>query len=289
MPLPNKEKYEQRKIDNLIQYLNLYHQKGQPIDYEILVDGFKAVRRTSDPDMFSMFENFVTADTRSIEVLLFTGSSNNNEKRIFYFGEVPKEREKEEGLSGVDVRSMVDEEVKKKLQAREYESLREENSNLKKHIADLEGEVEELEKYNARLEATRSPLNSFLGDIGSNLVESFIKRNPKLMSSIPGGEALAGLLQQENTEAHGESVSESEVSFKPKGTSSSLSGEESSTAKTLTEEEQAAIGFVHQLKENFTREEFDQVLLILQTLANDKTKISLIINHVNIMSAKASA
>jgi hypothetical protein len=74
--------------------------KGQPIDYEILVDGFKAVRRTSDPDMFTMFENFVTADTRSIEILLFTGSSNNNEKRIFYFGEDQKE-----GLSGVDVKT----------------------------------------------------------------------------------------------------------------------------------------------------------------------------------------
>jgi hypothetical protein len=286
MPLPNKEKYEQRKIDNLIQYLNLYHQKGQPIDYEILVDGFKAVRRTSDPDMFSMFENFVTADTRSIEVLLFTGSSNNNEKRIFYFGEVPREREKEEGLNGMDVRSLVDDEVKKKLQAKEYESLREENSNLKKHITDLESEVEELEKYNARLEATRSPLNSFLGDIGSNLVESFIKRNPKLMSSIPGGEALAGLLQQDNAEVIDEP--ESEVSFKPKGTNASSSGEEHSSIKSLTEEEQAAILFVNQLKEKFTKEEFDQVLLILQTLADDKSKINLIVNHVNITSAKAA-
>lgn len=288
MPLPNKEKYEQRKIDNLIQYLNLYHQKGQPIDYEILVDGFKAVRRTSDPDMFSMFENFVTADTRSIEVLLFTGSSNNNEKRIFYFGEVPREREKEEGLNGTDVRSLVDEEVKKKLQAKEYESLREENSNLKKHITDLESEVEELEKYNARLEATRSPLNSFLGDIGSNLVESFIKRNPKLMSSIPGGEALAGLLQQENGEAVDEVVTESTVSFKPKNANASSPSDEEHSPNALTEEEQAAILFVNQLKEKFTKEEFDQVLLILQTLADDKSKISLIVNHVNITSAKAA-
>src|SRR6476661_6539955 len=112
MPLPNKEKYEQRKIDNLIQYLRLYHQKGQPIDYEVLVDGFKAVRRTSDPDMFSMFENFVTADTNSIEILLYQGTSNNNEKRIFYFGDLPKEKSKEEGLSGLEVLNIVNEQVK---------------------------------------------------------------------------------------------------------------------------------------------------------------------------------
>jgi hypothetical protein len=267
MPLPNKEKYEQRKIDNLIQYLRLYSQKGQPIDYEILVDGFKAVRRTNDPDMFTMFENFVTADTRSIEVLLFTGSSNNNEKRIFYFGDEPKEKD---GLNGLEVKSLVDEEVNRKLQAKEYEALKQENNNLKQHIADLESEVDELEKYNARLEAKQSPLNNFLGDVGSSLVESFIKRNPKLMATIPGGETLAGLLQQDNSETQDESQPESEVSFKPKGNA------------VTTVSEEAAIQFVNQLKAQFTKDEFDRIVVILQTLAADKSKIDLILNHVNI-------
>lgn len=270
MPLPNKEKYEQRKIDNLIQYLRLYHEKGQPIDYEILVDGFKAVRRTSDPDMFAMFENFVTTDTRSIEVLLFTGSSNNNEKRIFYFGDAPKE--KEEGLNGVDVRNMVDQEVNRKLLAKEFDDLKKENSDLKQHIADLESEVDELEKHNARLEARQSPLNNFLGDIGSSLVESFIKRNPKLMSTIPGGETLAGLLVQDGAEETAETASESQVSFTPKSTPSS----------SVSEEDHAAIQFVNQLKGQFTKVEFDNILLILQALADDKGKIELIINHINI-------
>ena len=267
MALPNKEKYEQKKIDNLLQYLRLYHDKGQPIDYEILVDGFKAVRRTSDPDMFTMFENFVTADTRSIEVLLFTGSSNNNEKRIFYFGEQQKE-----GLSGVDVKNIVDEEVQRKLREKEYDALRDENKKLQQHIADLESEVDELEKQNARLEMKQSPLNSFLGDIGSSLVESFVKRNPKLMAAFPGGEALAGLLQSSNEESTDEQTPESEVSFKPKA----------STTPSLSEEEQAAIQFVNQLKSQFSKEEFEQVLHILQTLADDKSKIDLILNHVNI-------
>ncbi len=267
MALPNKERYEQKKIDNLLQYLRLYHDKGQPIDYEILVDGFKAVRRTSDPDMFTMFENFVTADTRSIEVLLFTGSSNNNEKRIFYFGEAQKE-----GLSGVDVKNIVDEEVQRKLREKEYEVLKEENKKLQQHIADLESEVDELEKQNARLEMKQSPLNSFLGDVGSSLVESFVKRNPKLMAAFPGGEALAGLLQSSNEESASEQTTESEVSFKPKA----------SATPSLNEEEQAAIQFVNQLKSQFSKEEFEQVLHIVQTLADDKGKIDLILNHANI-------
>jgi hypothetical protein len=272
MALPNKEKYEQKKIDNLLHYLRLYHEKGQPIDFEILVDGFKAVRRTSDPDMFSMFENFVTADTRSIEILLFTGSSNNNEKRIFCFGE-----EQKEGLSGIEVKSMVDEEVQRKLREKEYEALKEENNDLKKHIADLEGEVDELEKNNARLELKQSPLNNFLGDMGSSLVESFIKRNPKLMAAFPGGEALAGFLQLDNTDVTSELTPEAEVSFKAK-TSSSLSSE------VLTEEQQGAIQFVNHLKAQFSKEEFEKVLLILQSIADDKSKIEVIINHIQKVS-----
>lgn len=268
MALPNKEKYEQKKIDNLIQYLRLYNDKSQPIDYEILVDGFKAVRRTNDPDMFTMFENFVTADTRSIEVLLFTGSSNNNEKRIFYFGDQPKE-----GLSGLDVKNIVDEEVQRKLREKEYETLKDDNKKLQQHIADLESEVEELEKRNAQLELKQSPLNNFLGDIGSSLVESFIKRNPKLMAAFPGGEALAGLLQSNNDEQVEEQLPESEVSFKPKS---------SPSTGVLSEEDQAAIQFVNQLKSQFTKDEFERVLHILQTLADDKSKIDLIMNHVNI-------
>jgi hypothetical protein len=268
MALPNKEKYEQKKIDSLLDYLRLYHQKNQPIDYEILVDGFKAVRRTSDPDMFTMFENFVNADTRSIEILLFTGSSNNNEKRIFYFGEEPKEKD---GLNGVDVKNIVDEEVNKRLQAKEYSVLQEENVKLKRHIEDLEGEVDELEKHNARLEARQSPLNNFLGDMGSSLVESFIKRNPKLMATIPGGETLAGLLQPgDDQQMQEETPSGPEITFKPKPPSA------------VSEEDQAAIQFVNQLKAQFTKDEFDKVCLILQSLADDKSKIDLILNYINI-------
>ena len=267
MPLPNKEKYEQKKIDNLLQYLRLYYEKGQPIDYEILVDGFKAVRRTNDPDMFTIFENFVNADTRSIEILLFTGSSNNNEKRIFYFGEAQKD-----GLSGMDVKNIVDEEVQRKLREKEFDTLKDENKKLQQHIADLESEVDELEKQNAKFELKQSPLNNFLGDIGSSLVESFIKRNPKLMASFPGGEALAGLLQAGAEEPVDEPSTETEVSFRPK----------SNSPTQLSEEDQAAIQFVNQLKSQFSKHEFERVLLILQSLADDKGRIELIVEELNI-------
>ena len=101
----------------------------------------EVVARCTDSRRFSRSRQEIRereVDTRSIEVLLFTGSSNNNEKRIFYFGEAQKE-----GLSGVDVKNIVDEEVQRKLREKEYEVLKDENKKLQQHIADLESEVDE--------------------------------------------------------------------------------------------------------------------------------------------------
>jgi hypothetical protein len=115
-------------------------------------------------------------------------------------------------------------------------------------------------------------LKGILGEVGSSFVESFIRRNPSVIKSLPGGEALAGLIETDNKQRQQEEqTSESEVSFRPKSESDQLS-----------EDEKNAITFVNQLKTQFVREEFDKVLLILHTLADDKSKIDLILNHVNI-------
>ena len=115
-----------------------------------------------------------------------------------------------------------------------------------------------------------------LGEVGSSLVESFIRRNPRIIKSIPGGEALAGLLDSDNKEREAdgqtEGKEEMEVSFQPKGNGSA----------SKSDDDQIAITFMNQLKAQFIEAEFDKVLLILQTLAADKGKIDLILNHINI-------
>jgi hypothetical protein len=273
MALQIKEKYDARKVERLAQHLKLYHEKGQPIDYEIIVDGFKAVRRTNDPNMFSMYEDFVDADSKSMEILLYTGSSNNNDKTIYYFGEAPKEG----GLSGIEIDTRIDEQVRLKLKEKEYEDLKKENAELSAEIDELEKQVEQLEKERTALLQSESPLKGVFGEIGSSLVESFIKRNPGVIKSIPGGEALAGLIEtdskrrEDQEDAQG---TDAEVSFKPK----------TSDNASLSENQQSAITFVDQLKTQFTKEEFESVLVILETLAADKTKIALILNHINIKS-----
>lgn len=270
----SKERYEQKKIDRLLNHLRIYHEKGHPIDFEIFVDGFKAVRRTNDLDMFSLYEDFVDADTKTVEFLFYTGNSNNNHKHIFTFGSTQASEQTKEDLSGVDVEERIEEGVQRRLREARFTELEAENKELQEEIRDLEKDINRLEREKAEILSRQSPLNSVLGEFGSSFVESLIRRNPKIVSALPGGEALAGLLQSDNAEPASEQSPESEVSFKPKSTAITDDG------NTPSESDQAAIYFVEQLKAKFTREEFDKVLCILQALAEDKDKIDVVLNHL---------
>jgi FtsZ-binding cell division protein ZapB len=265
MALISKQKYDSAQVQKLADLVRLYRDREQPFDYEIVVDGLKVVRRTSDPEMFFIFENFVTADTKNVEIIFYNGNSNVNEKRMFTF----IDDEPEKGLNGVEAEARIHEKLKKDM---EFDQLTRDNKDLKQKVEELKREVDYLEKTNEELVNSQSPLRGFLGEIGSSFVESFIRRNPSVIKSLPGGEALAGLIETDNKQRQQEEqISENEVTFKAKSESGSWN-----------EEEQNAITFVNQLKAQFQREEFDKVLLILQTLADDKSKIDLILNHVNI-------
>jgi hypothetical protein len=268
MGLIAKERYDQRKIDRLLDHLKIYFEKGRPIDFEIIVDGFKVVRRTSDIEMFGLYENYVDADTKNVEFIFYSGTSNSNDKHIFHLGNAPKQT-----LDGIDVEDEIESGVNQRLREQEFVKLQDKNKELEDEIKDLEKEVERLEKTNEQLEASRSPLHGVLGSLGSSMVEAFIKRNPKIMASIPGGSALTGLLDDSIPIPPAEDV---EVSFKPK------SSEDTSAGQALSEHDQQAIQFVNQLKEAFNKEEFDKISLILQSLAQDKSRFDSVFQTLNI-------
>jgi len=270
MGLIANEKYDQRKIDRLLDHLKIYYEKGRPIDFEIIVNGFKVVRRTSDIEMFSLYENYVDADTKSIEFLFYSGSSNSNDKHIFHFGNVPSSRQT---LDGFEVEEQIESGITQRLREQEFLRLQDKNRELEDEIKDLEKEVARLEKENEAHLADKSPLNAVLGNLGSSLVEAFIKRNPKIMSSIPGGSALAGLLDDGAPQPPAEDV---EVSFKAKSSS------QESSKPEVSEADQDAIRFVNQIKAVFSKDEFGKINLILQSLAEDKSRFTLVFQSLNI-------
>lgn len=254
MAIIGKEKYNQEKIDKLHDYLKMYQDMGQPIDFEVLVDGFKAVRRTSNPDLFRLFENFVNGETKSIEVLFYQGSSNNNDKHLFTFAE----EEKSTSLSGIEVDNRINEQVSKARKDWEFEQLKKDNEEWEEYAGELQQEIDHLKKELQEIKADRSPLHGFLGEFGSSLVSGLIRENPKLTSRIPG---LAGLTEPGSNTKEGASPG-SDITF-------------TSVDSTVNSENKEAASFVAHLREHFKGVQFDQLMEIIDLLAASPDKIAL--------------
>ncbi len=270
MALLGKEKYSPEEVERIYEYLSVYHEKEQPIQYEIIVDNFKAVRRTEDLSMFHVFEKFVKPKTRSVEFILYTGNSNNNDKYMLYFGE-----DEQKGLSGLEVEKRIQDGIDKEKRGWEFEQLRKENQDLKAEVNDQDKEIDQLEKEIERLEkekedfiSKQSPLKGVVGELGAGIIEAIVRRNPKTVARlIPGGESLAGLLDQEAREREDTPpLQEAEVVFTPKTTN----------AASSSEEDKETLQLLTQIREVFNQQEYDQVLDILDALLTDKTKITIV-------------
>lgn len=273
MALKGREKYSAEKIEKLHEYLKRYHQLGQPIDYEILVDGFRAVRRTNDPEVFYQFDTFVNADTQNIEIVFYQGSSNNNERFLFLLTDTPIQRnnQDEQSLSGIEIQNRILDGINKERERWEMEKLLEEKKQLEKDNADYEAWIGELEEDKKNLEeeitvlkAGQNPLNSLLGELGSSFVTGMLKKNPGILKALPGGETLSGFISEtDDRPTTSNEQEESTVKVKPKAEPDA--------------QDKEAIEFIKGLQHVFSQEEFIKVMQVLDSLASDKNNIDVVI------------
>jgi hypothetical protein len=254
--------YSADKMSRHLDYLKMYEEEGEPLDFEILIDGMRAIRRTNNSNRFSLYENFINEDTQKVELLIYQGSSNHNDKYTYYLKEEPGP--KETSLGEIDER--IEERVREAERKWKSDQLEKRNQELTEEVEELEAEIEKLEKEMQQLQDGQSPLKGILGEVGAGFVESFLRNNPQIAMKIPGGQALAGLLEKEDTAP----TEESEISFAKAAPQKSLS----------TEEEQLLI-FAKELKEAFREEEFAMVVEILQHMARDKSQLTSTYKHLS--------
>ena len=270
MPVVSDERFSEEGMNRLLEYIKMNQELGQPVDYEILIDGFPMVKRTNDPRLFEFYDKFLTDKTKKIEVLFYVGASNNNHRHIQRLKEEPKEKPQPQGLSGVEVEKKIQEEIKREKEKWQLEQLKERNAELEKEVEELEEELEKIEKELQEAKAKESPLKGFLGEMGSTMVESFIRRNPQMLASIPGGQALAGFIEEDNRktqDAGMETEPELKVSFRAKDERDAREAKES-------------LGFVKYLKEKFPGSAFDKVMEIIECLTKAPEKIDSVLNKL---------
>ena len=259
MAIIAKEKFTDDRMRKLYDYLKANADFGDPVDYEILVDGFRAVRRTDDVNRFNLYESFVNPSTKGVEVLFYVGNSNNNEKHIFTFEDGEP---KETGLSGIEIDQRIQDGIEREKKSWQFDELKKKNKELEQEVTELEAEVATL---NAELKITEgkkkeSSMNGFLGEMGSAFVESLIRRNPALLSKIPGGDALAGMIEEDNKRIEETPQEEEpEVTFRAKPEDN--------------KEAQEALGFVNYLRQRFDKEQFGKLNLLIDLLADAPEKL----------------
>ena len=128
-----------------------------------------------------------------------------------------------------------------------------------------------------------------MAEVGSVILEGIVRRNPQMLSKIPGGEALAGLIVQDNEERENKllekPLAEPKVSFtiKEDETTAEVKKE---VCEELSEEDKGALSFVKQLKEKFTHEQMTKTMLILDVLSNSPTDIDKTLQYLSDLHKK---
>ena len=270
MPFIN-EKYSEQKIDNLYNYLQNSKEQGETEDYEIFVDAFKVVKRTNDLERFESYSNFIQPETKAVTIVIYDGTSPRNTKHIFTIKE-----DATNGLSGLDVDSRIEDKLKIEKEKWETDLLKKENERLQTELTEAEAYIEELEGNAEKAKDKKFRMGDVnVGEFASVMLEGFVRRNPQLLSKLPGGEALAGIIEQDNDEREKALLDKSpepEVSFKKKT---------SSSEPTMSEEDKSYLDFIKSLKDKFDQEQMTNVMLILDVLAKNPNDINPTIHYLS--------
>lgn len=260
-----RETYNPERMEQVRKLLETQIRKGLPVQYEIYVDSFKVVPKTNDIAEFDSFEDYISPATRNMRLLIYdsiSGSEQVNEclfKMSHFLSRQNSPQAAE--LSGVEIEDKITQQVQNRIDKYEHDrdlaDTKQQLRDAKQYISELENELEQ-EQRKKGLETIK------WGEIGSVVVENIIKRNPQLLSVLPGGEALAGVLMQPAEQPRTGNAApepESEMTFKEK------------KAPVLSEKERAFHSVFEAFDNCFDAEGMETVYFILREMLKDPSVV----------------
>lgn len=274
------DKFDQQKVDRLKSHLEAMASKGQAKFYEIYVDALKAVQKNDDPVEFEGYEDYMTADTNQIKVVIYSsGSSPRNEQYVFAMKAKNNEEAFDMGLNGLTMRGFTSSELKTIKEQRDKKADETfQIQELNAEIDELNAELTEKQTYISQLEngietakANGNKIGGHhIGDIVSVALEGLIKRNTHLLAQVPGLEGIAGLIENPNgTQSNPVTQPISEVTFKKAA--------QSESATPLTEHQKEFLALFGEIQRHFSEPEVTQVIDVLEALSRNKTKINAVL------------
>lgn len=262
----SKSIYDPVKVGKIKHLLFNFQQKGSPRSFEVFVDEMKVVDRSDNPEDFDTYLDFMDEDTKYIRFIIYSNPNSPRNEQYYFEMNPSSPKSFSNELSGFELETKMDEKIsvernkweteqRQKEQAKEIEELKAKLTDAEQYIETLENSVEDLKTNGTKAKAG-------WGEIASVALEGIIRRNPQLLTAIPGGEALAGILSESPTQKAIEETSKSEVSFQPKTEHTSTNAEDSER-----------LYIVKMIQENFEPQELAKVWEILKELSENPDSI----------------
>ncbi|HOZ86809.1 MAG TPA: hypothetical protein PL029_03575 [Bacteroidia bacterium] len=281
--------FSQGKIDGLKTHLETAASKGKAKSYEIWVDGLQVIPRTEEPSEFDNYEEYLTADTNQVKVVIYcTDKTNRNDKFIFQLKAKNPQEAVEMGIAGLPVKTFNSREID---HWRQKQNLKTEQNreigNLRDEVEELTGLLDEKQKYIEELEAkvqeAKANGNKIGGiDLGRVLtsgLEDLIRNNTKFIARMPG---LAGLAEEIDADTKSRNINTSKIpEAQVEGEATFKKKDSPSDGIILTDQEKELLNFFKQIQRHFSQAEFEQVINILDLLSKDKSELETVLAHLN--------
>ena len=279
--------YDQQKIDRLKSHLETQAKKGFPKFYEIFVDGLKAVPKTDEPTEFEDYENYMTANTYEIKILIYTSRhSPKNDKYVFSLQAKNLKEALDIGLDGLPQQmlsksDLLDLKVKRDnylAESKQIKELRDEVESLEKELENRESYIVILENAVERAKANGNKIGGIdVGQMFGTGVDYLLKKNAKAISEIPAlGSIFSALTQSpesdEKTDAEPAEPVQATFSKKSTETTDQVSPEH------LSEEEKQLLILFKNIRKNFEEEEFFDLLEVIDRLSINKAKLAKVLD-----------
>lgn len=272
MPVTN-DVYDQLKIDKLKHFLEAQAEKGQAKPFEIFVDNLKVVSKTEDPKEFDSYEFYMNEDTEKIRILIY--NSNLSPRNDQYCYTVQKNIGGSRSLNGLgEIEGIIQEKLAARDREHEMSKVREELEATKQELEETEEYAEKLEKEIEYMKENKFKLGNInIGELASVALEGIVRRNPQILTKLPGGEALAGIIEQDNRDKEKilsqPSQPEPQVSFQKE------------TTPDITEEEKRHLAYLRKLEQTFTREQAEMFNAVIGAMVEEPSIIPTLLEFIN--------
>jgi hypothetical protein len=271
------EKYEPFKIEQIKKNLESQSTLGSPLYYEIFVDNMKVVYKTNNVEQFDAHEEFINEDTKKIRILIYSTNPNapRNTKHIFFLKENAEENGM--GLNGVEIDKKITEQVSRERERWDCDQVRKDLVSTKEKLKEAQDYIETLQNAVEQYKGKKLHWGDVnLGEFASVVLEGIVRRNPQMLAKLPGGVALAGVIELDNKER------EQTISTVQHTEEASFKRKEENTSADLTEQDKNYLRVVKQMEEHFDQTQLMKVMQIIDKLAQDTSNINPVAELLNI-------